>query len=366
MWKIIELKNWENIRNSFSWIRDMEGIPQDKIYHAEGNVAVHTEMVMNALLQLSEFTALEEQDQEILFAAALLHDVEKRSTTVLESNGRISSRNHARKGEYTVRTILYKEIKTPFAIKEAVAKLVRYHGLPLWIFDKRDPIKALLKASTEVNLKHLAMLSKADVLGRICDDQKDLLERVELFSAFCVEQQCFETEKQFASDLGRYLYFKKDNLTPDYQPYEEDCFEVVILSALPGTGKDRLIHQQFQDWPIVSLDEIRRALKILPTDKKGNGRVIQEAKEKARMHLRAKESFVWNATNITRKLRGQLIDLFQTYGAKTRLIYLEVPYDVLRKQNKNRDYPIPEKILEKMIQKLEVPAKWEAPIVDYL
>lgn len=41
--------------------------------------------------------------------------------------------------------------------------------------------------------------------------------------------------------------------------------------------------------------------------------------------LRLHQPFIWNATNLTRKLRGQLIDLFQNYGAKTKIIYLEVP-----------------------------------------
>ena len=57
-------------------------------------------MVCEALLQLPEFQALGEQEQHILFAAAMLHDVEKRSTTKRESQGgkeRIVSPNHAKK-----------------------------------------------------------------------------------------------------------------------------------------------------------------------------------------------------------------------------------------------------------------------------
>lgn len=343
----------------------MEGVPQDKIFHQEGDVAVHTRMVMEALLSLSSYNDLEEQDQEILFAAALLHDVEKRSTTVIETDGRITSRKHALKGAYTANTILYQDIETPFLIKQAITKLVRYHGLPLWIFDRSNPVQKLLQTSLEVNLAHLAILAKADVLGRICDDQSELLERVELFEAFCKEQDCYNKEKAFASDLSRYEYFTKEDKTPDYKPYEADCFEVVLLSALPGTGKDRLIKQSFKDWPMVSLDAIRRKEKIKPTDKKRNGKVIQIAKETAKSFLRTKQPFVWNATNITKKVRGQLVDLFQTYGAKTRIVYLEVPYSVLQKQNKNRPFPVPEKVLYQMIKKLEVPVKWEAPIVEY-
>jgi len=112
------------------------------------------------------------------------------------------------------------------------------------------------------------------------------------------------------------------------------------------------------------LDDIRRVLKISPTDKKRNGRVVQMAKEQARVHLRKKETFIWNATNISKNIRKTLIEMFQDYGAKTKLIYLEVPYQKLLKQNSDREYPIPQKVLEKMISGLQVPADWEAPVVE--
>lgn len=365
MWTIIENQNWPAIRSAFQWIRDMEGVPQDKEYHAEGDVAIHTRMVVEALLTLPEYQQLTTQEQAILFAAALLHDVEKRSTTKTELDGRISSKGHAKKGEYTARTILFREVITPFGIKEAVAKLVRYHGLPLWVFEKPDPQKALLRTALEVDTKLLTLLTKADVLGRICHDQEELLYRVELFKAFCLEQNCYGTQPAFPSDFGRYVYFHKENAPMDYQPFEAKTFEVILMVALPGTGKDFYIQKAHPDWPVVSLDELRRTHKISPADKKRNGWIGQLAKEKAKTYLRKKQSFIWNATNLTRKLRGQLVDLFQTYGAKTKIVYIEVPYKKLLQQNRNRPFPIPEKVLQKMILKLEVPAIWEAPVVEF-
>ena len=71
MWQIINTTNWEKIRQTFAWIRDMEGIPQSPIYHAEGDVATHTKMVLNALLNMEEYQGLNEQDQQILIATAL-------------------------------------------------------------------------------------------------------------------------------------------------------------------------------------------------------------------------------------------------------------------------------------------------------
>ena len=365
MWKITENQEWKYLRDTFSWLRDMENVPQSPIHHAEGDVAIHTQMVVNELLKLPEYQLLNEQNQAILYAAALLHDVEKRSTTVVEEDGSITSKGHARKGEYTARTILYKNHNTPFTIKEKVAKLVRYHGLPLWIFEKRNPLKTLIQTSLEVNMSHLALLAKADALGRICKDQEDLLYRIGMFEEFCKEQNCWEQPRHFETDLAKYLYFHKENNTPDFVPFEKDLFEVIMLCALPGSGKDTYIQNYYNELPMVSLDNFRRENKIAPTDKKGNGQVIQMAKEQARIHLRKRECFVWNATNIYRNLRWQLITLFQSYGAKVRIVYLEVPYKRLISQNQNREFPVPNKVLEKMIWKLDVPAPWEAPTVSY-
>ena len=75
IWKIHDSTEWEVLYQSFPWIQEMEGVPQDAIYHAEGDVAIHTKMVLEALLALPEFGLLSEQEQAILVAAALLHDV---------------------------------------------------------------------------------------------------------------------------------------------------------------------------------------------------------------------------------------------------------------------------------------------------
>jgi predicted kinase len=59
-------------------------------------------------------------------------------------------------------------------------------------------------------------------------------------------------------------------------------------------------------------------------------------------------------------MRSQLIELFTQYKASVRIVYIEVPYQQLIQQNRNRDAIVPAAVLEKLIRKLEVPAAWEA------
>ena len=359
--------DWESLEKNFSWFRDMKNVSQDALWHAEGDVFVHTKMVVETLVGLDEFKVLQPQEKHILFASALMHDIEKRSTTkteIRDNQERVVSPSHAKKGEFTVREFLYKELETPFKIREHICKLVRHHGLPIWGIEKADPQKIVIEASLFLDTKLLYLLAKADAMGRISDTKEDLLCSIELFKVLCEENGCFGKEKEFTSNYARYWYLSKKDAYVDYEPFDDFEFEVVVLCALPASGKDTYIKNHLE-LPILSLDDIRREHKISPTNKKGNGRVIQMAKEQAKVFMRSKTSFVFNATNITKELRGKWIMLFNDYHAKVKIVYLEVPYKILLKQNKNRPYPVPAKVIEKLLHKLEIPLFDEGVEVEY-
>lgn len=373
MWKFPKYEigktlDWENLKSTYEWIADMQGVPQDPIWHAEGDVYVHTQMVTEALMNIYAFQALSDLEKHVLVAAALLHDVEKRSTTAeeeIDGQIRIVSPSHAKKGEFTARQLLYSEMKTPFQVREQICKLVRLHGLPLWAISRKCPVREVAYSSSVLNNSMLSLLARADVLGRICLDQEDILLKIDLFDELCKEHNCFDQSRQFASDYGRYQYFSKKSEYIDYLPFDDLICTVTMMCALPGSGKDTYI-QRHLDQPVLSLDDIRREHKILPTDKKGNGRVIQFAKEKARTFLRAKTSFVFNATNLTRDIRSRWISLFTDYNARVKIVYIEVPYKTLLKQNKERQYAVPENVVHKLIGKLEMPDVREAHDVEYI
>ena len=99
-WKLIEDKSWCSLEQLFEWVREMNTVQQDIRYHAEGSVAEHTRMVLEALQQSSAYHSLSTLEKEIIWTSALLHDVEKRSTSVDEGEGRVSAKGHARKGPH--------------------------------------------------------------------------------------------------------------------------------------------------------------------------------------------------------------------------------------------------------------------------
>jgi len=365
-WTIAGDKDWGTLEKQFSWVRDMEQVQQDPLHHAEGNVAIHTQMVLQQLEALPEYQNLDYQKQELLWASALLHDVEKRSTTIVAADGRISSPNHAKKGAQTTREILFRDVETPFALREEIVGLVRYHGLPLWLMEKADPVKSALTASLCVNMSQLKLLAEADARGRYCRDLDELLYALDMFELYSKEIGCWDVTRSFLSENARFTYFNGNDSYVDYVPFDTFKSKVIVLSGLPGMGKDYQILAMNTDLPVISLDDIRRKYRIDPTDKKRNGWVVQEAKEQAKKYLRCGQDFIWNATNITSQMRKQLIDLFVSYQAYVKLLYVEKPYKIWRAQNSNREYPLPEVILDKMLHNLEVPQLTEAHEVHYI
>ena len=366
IWKLSERKDWNSLEQQFGWVRDMNQVPQHTVHHAEGSVAVHTRMVLEALLRQPAYPMLPEQEREILWAAALLHDVEKRSTSVDEGNGQVTSKNHAKRGETTVRTLLYRDIPAPFNIREHIASLVRHHGLPIWLMEREDPLKRACEASLRLDTSLLKQLTVADICGRISTDKEVLLEATEFFEMFCREQQCWGKAREFANGTARFHYFHTPRSYIDYVPHDDFKCEVTLLVGLPGMGKDYYIESRCADMPVVSLDAIRRKHKFSPTDKAANGWVAQTAKEQARIYLRKGQDFIWNATNVSRQRRTQLIDLFITYGSRVKIVYIEKPYSVWRRQNSTREYEVPETVLDKMLGRLEVPQLTEAHEIVYV
>ena len=338
--------DWDALTARFDWLADMAAVPQDAEWHGEGDVLTHTKMVAAELFRLPEYQELDEQAQHILFAAALLHDVEKRSSTTTEERDgktRIISPRHAKKGEHTARQILYCDLAAPFAVREAVAKLVRWHGLPLWVIEKPQPEQTVIA----------------------CPDTAELLERIALFQALCEENQSWGASYPFSGCHARYHYLNHPESSPDYHPYDDFACTVYMMSALPGSGKDTHIAQRFPKLPVLSLDDIRRAHRIDPADKKAAGRVIQLGKEQARQYLRDRQDFVFNATNLTRELRGKWTSLFADYRARIHIIYLEVPWPQLLRQNKQREHSVPEAVIRRLLGKLEIPSYDEAHEVEY-
>lgn len=345
---------------------------QHLAWHGEDDVWTHTRMVCQALAGLPGFRALPRESARALALAALLHDIGKISCTRLE-DGVLTSPRHGPVGAQEARTLLWTEFNlcgTPEAqqFREAVCMLIRYHTLPLHLFEKKNAADSARKtaagglAAPLFSLEALCLLGEADVLGRISSDTREKLDAVALSREAAEEGGCLAGPYPFRSARTARALFAGGSVWPDQELFDDSWGEVILMCGLPGTGKDTWIQKNHPDLPTVCLDDLRRRAGIGPEDEQG--RIVQQAKEQAREYLRQKQPFVWNATCLTPQ-RGQLVSLFEQYGARVRIVYLETPWEENLRRNTARPNSVPESVLGRMLTKLEPPLPPEAQTVEW-
>jgi hypothetical protein len=159
--------DWSRVHETFAWIRRLDGVPQDAVHHAEGDVAVHTRMAAEALASLDEWRALSAQRRTRLFATVLLHDVAKPDCTQHTPEGRITAHGHSRKGDLLSRQILW-ELDAAVRWREHGAALVRHHQVPFWALERPDLERIALRVSLMASNVDLVLLACTFVRRRSC------------------------------------------------------------------------------------------------------------------------------------------------------------------------------------------------------
>lgn len=301
-------------------------------------------------------------DREIAYLAALLHDVGKPKTTQVGEDGRVSARGHARRGAIDARAILWR-LGYPFAVREAVCALVAHHQAPGSLIDDERAHARLARISQSARCDLLQAIALADIRGRICADRERVVHNIELFGLLAQELDCWRAPLAFPSVHARFAYFHGRDDARTGSVFDDTRFEVTLMCGLPGAGKDHWIREHASS-PVVSLDAIRARMNIAPDADQGP--VRQAALARAREHLRRGEPFVWNATNLLAQRRAQLVELCRAYRARVRIVYREVPYPRLRRQNRERERTVPESAIRAMMGMWEVPDLTEAHRVDYV
>ncbi|HEX4224939.1 MAG TPA: AAA family ATPase, partial [Pseudonocardiaceae bacterium] len=292
-----------------------------------------------------------------LFAAVLMHDVAKPDCTHHEPDGRITAPGHSRRGDLIVRGVLWK-LGAPVAWREHVAALIRHHQVPFWALERPDLERIVFRVSLVASNADLAILATADILGRICADADEVLENIALFREFCADLDCLDAPRAFPSAHARFWYFRKPGRDPDYAAHDDTRLTATVLSGLPGAGKDTWIAANRPGEPVISLDAVRAELGVDPG---GDQRaVVDAAYQRAREHLRAGRSFVWNATNISKQLRERCIGLVADYRGRVDLIAVETPPEVLLGRNRVRSAPVPAAVIDRLVRRWEAPDLTEA------
>jgi len=152
----------------FPELKSLVGVPQEPEWHPEGDVDVHTLMVVDEARKLID--ELDHPRKVAVMIGALVHDFGKPPTTEF-IDGRTRSRGHDEAGVEPALTFLDTLglfTLGGFDVRDQIVQLVRYHLKPGEYYKARTPVGdgAFRRLARKVEPDLLYRVAKADSLGR--------------------------------------------------------------------------------------------------------------------------------------------------------------------------------------------------------
>lgn len=152
----------------FPELKALVGCPQEPEWHPEGDVWVHTLMVIDQAR--TRIDDLDRPDQVTMMLGAVCHDFGKPATTAV-IDGRIRSLNHEEEGVPPTNQFLdrlHMHSMDGKDVRGQVLGLVAHHLKPGMLFKVRHELTdgAFRRLSQKANLELLARIAKSDCLGR--------------------------------------------------------------------------------------------------------------------------------------------------------------------------------------------------------
>lgn len=364
---------------------------QDKLWHAEGSVDVHTDMVLAELYGMivsghPDVIALTESDLQTLMFACAFHDYAKPITTKTDiRNDRecIVSPNH----ELVAASLLINS-KVPDELTwdqwVTVCKLIAYHQMPKKAvknnFTYGQYVRLLHNAS---DLRLLYILELADMKGRTCNDHDDNLTFLELFKSECVDNSVFTSldsyKKSLSSDISDYsdaVYHIAHTDLYDSRIHALDVATsmpysfappptLVVMCGLAGSGKSTHIHSRFSNYEVISLDAIREELYGDMSIQGDPNEVKRVAIEKMRVLFRQKKNVVYDATNYRIDFRTKVTSLAKNYGYYTKIFMISNHVEACVQNTASRDRDVPRYVIEDQFNSFQFPSLAESHCVEF-
>jgi len=152
----------------FPEIKALVGCPQEPDWHPEGDVWVHTLMVIDQAR--TRIDDLDRARQIVIMLGAVCHDLGKPPTTAF-SDGRIRSMDHEQAGVAPATAVLDRlNIHTidGYNVRRQILGIVAHHLKPGMFRQSPTPVSdgAFRRLAQKVDLELLARVAKSDCLGR--------------------------------------------------------------------------------------------------------------------------------------------------------------------------------------------------------
>ncbi len=151
----------------FPELEALIGVEQEKRWHPEGDVWIHTMMAVDAMAGIHTGDA--KRDLMLMYAE-LCHDLGKPATTKV-MDGRIRALGHDKAGLAPTQSFMEKLTNEQDFI-DKILPLVEQHLKPSMYYHDKSSKAAVRRLSTKVNIEDLVYVAKADFLGRTTEEAK--------------------------------------------------------------------------------------------------------------------------------------------------------------------------------------------------
>jgi len=253
--------------------------PQDPEWHGEGDVAIHTQMVLDELYGF--LTSETPEDQRELILGVLFHDLAKPWVTrEMEIRGvnRIAAPRHESIGRSALAVAMV-DRGLPWASLWRVMGMVGSHNEPKLLVVKDRERGDYCRVSRKVDMRQVALLERADMTGRTCPDKEKQLEHIDMFSMFTQDwapegwqegwrshfrtlmegrSQAFQDrvfgEAIRALESGKVGSPEEAEFIMHQEP--EAPPELVVLCGPSGSGKSTFVETYLRDHEVISMDAL--------------------------------------------------------------------------------------------------------------
>ncbi|GEM45423.1 AAA family ATPase [Deinococcus cellulosilyticus] len=380
--KEVQFPEWKEALSPFlDWLHQLDVTPQDRLWHKEGSVDIHTSMVLQQMYRILEHEAFTPHEQLVLVLAAVLHDIGKAKATRVR-DGRIVSPGHAMMGRDHI-ALRLRSAGFSGELVRTVMGLVGHHHDPKHLITQGAPERAFRRLARITDVRLLYWLEQADLRGRIADDLEEQLEWLDLFKLQCEEYNLWEHDpyQDWLKPLRDFEPYIQQSAVLDYEEghiyspeeaiarsfqWRNRPSELLILCGLSGSGKSTWAHEHFPDTEIISMDDLREDLSGDRGDQSINGQVWQQAREQLKKALREGRQVIWDATNIRRLSRERLINIGLDYHAWVKLVVFHTAPEVALRQNSLREHAVPAGVIASQIEGFQFPEVYEGHEVVFV
>lgn len=361
----------------------MDNTLQNPRYHAEGSVLSHTKMVVSKYFELRDRFRLSEEEKEVLYWAAVLHDVGKTQVTRFENN-RWTSPGHEKAGLPMALDHLIRKSELNIKNRRKVLELVRWHGVPLHWIRKNRGIEDLKALGTCTDLRLLAIFSVFDFHGRICENQERVLGAIEHFQQVQAAKAEYElgSYASLQQDYQKWNHRHKDAAWKAVKMRDMDLLEKLISAAEtdaaptrgkkvlltigpPQSGKTSFLEKKYPGLFRIDMAEHGMAEADLGDDYYESRKLI-EFRHFLSTYLNRFRQVALDGRNLNESFRRRIAAMVREMNVEIEYVVFEAPLQTILDRNRQLENPESEDTISQLYRSIELIHPWEAHRMEYV